>query len=51
MSKWITLRIEVLDNESVDNVVDYLNAKSLCAMEEDEKMIASWEWSELGQDE
>jgi hypothetical protein len=47
MSKWITLRLELAEGTSADEVVDYLNAKTLCAMEEDEKMITSWEWSEL----
>ena len=48
MSKWITLRLELADNVSADDVVNHLNAKELCAMEEDEKMITFWEWSELG---
>ena len=47
MSKWITLRLELAKEIKVDDVVDYLNAQSLCAMEEDKKMITSWEWSEL----
>jgi hypothetical protein len=50
MSKWITLRLQVAEGVSTDDVVDYLNADSLCAMEEDEGMITSWEWSELGDD-
>lgn len=48
MSKWITLRLELAEGIGADDVVDYLNSKTLCAMEEDEKMIISWEWSELG---
>jgi hypothetical protein len=47
MSKWITLRLEVAENTSYEDVVTYLNCEALCAMEEDEKMITSWEWSEL----
>lgn len=48
MSKWITLRLEVADDVSTDDVVDYLNAEALCAMNEDKSMITHWEWSELG---
>ena len=48
MSRWITLRLEVAEGVSGDEVVDYLNCQTLCAMEEDEKMITSWEWSEIG---
>lgn len=51
VSKWITLRLEVAEGVSADDVVDYLNADSLCAMEEDKGLITSWEWSELGGDD
>lgn len=50
MAKWITLRLEVAQDVNVDDVVDYLNAEALCAMEEDKKLITTWEWSELGGD-
>lgn len=50
MTKWITLRLEVSEGVDVDDVVTYLNAQALCAMEEDEKLIHSWEWSELGEE-
>ena len=50
MSKWITLRLEVAKGVRVDDVVDYLNAEALCAMEEDKKLITFWEWLELGGD-
>ena len=49
MSKWITLRLEISEGVNVDDVVDYLNAEALCAMEEDKKLIDGWEWSELGE--
>ena len=47
MSKWVTLRLEIADDVTPDDVVDYLNCESLCAMEEDKKMITSWQWSEV----
>ena len=50
MSKWITLRLEVAEGVRVDDVVDYLNAEALCAMDENKKLITTWEWSELGGD-
>lgn len=50
MTKWITLKLEVAEGVSADDVVDYLNADSLCAMEEDEKIITAWKWSELGEE-
>ena len=48
MSKWITLRLELAEGTTADDVVDYLNAETLSAMEKDKKMITFWEWSELG---
>lgn len=47
MDRWITLRLEVAKDTSYEDVVTYLNCEALCAMEEDEKMITHWEWSEL----
>ena len=47
MSKWITLRLEVAEGVNYEDIVTYLNCEALCAMEEDEKFITSWEWSEL----
>lgn len=45
MSKLITLRLVVAEGVSEDDVIDYLNAQALCAMEEDENLITDWVWS------
>jgi hypothetical protein len=44
MNKKIVLVIEVAENVDFQYVIDYLNAESLCTLEEDRKFITEWEW-------
>ena len=47
MSKWITLRLEVAEGATEEDVITYFNCEALCPAEEEDNIITSWEWSEL----
>ena len=44
MRNKIVLVLELSDGVSHEDVIDYLNAKSLCKMHEDKGLLESWEW-------
>ena len=45
----LNLKINIPDDVDVEDVIAHLNAESLCAMEEDEKLINGWEWVRDGE--
>ena len=52
MSKKRKLKLTLYLEKGIDpeDVVLYLNCESLCALEEDEKMITGWKWGYPNED-
>jgi hypothetical protein len=41
----IYLKVDLSNGIERDDVITYINAQCLCAMEEDDKLITGWEWA------
>ena len=44
----LTLKIDVKEPSGVEEVILYINAQTLCALEEDLTLINGWEWIRNG---
>jgi hypothetical protein len=45
--RMLTLILDVTDRAEIEDVILYLNAQALCALQEDEKLINGWKWKRI----
>lgn len=45
--RMLTLILDIPNGVDKDDVIDYLNAQALCALQEDHKLINGWKWKRI----